>query len=66
MNPRRYLVAFAAGYLLSYLYRSVNAVISPELTRDLALAPGTLGLLTSAYFIAFALVQLPAGIFLDR
>ena len=25
------------GYLLSYLYRTVNAVISPELTRELAL-----------------------------
>ena len=66
MNPRNYLVAFAAGYFLSYLFRSVNAVISPELTRDLALAPGSLGLLTSAYFIAFAIVQLPAGILLDR
>lgn len=66
MNPRHYLVAFAAGYFLSYLFRSVNAVISPELTRELALAPGSLGLLTSAYFIAFAAVQLPAGILLDR
>ncbi len=24
-------LAFASGYLLSYLYRTVNAVISPEL-----------------------------------
>ena len=66
MNPRHFLVAFAAGYLLSYMFRSVNAVISPELMRDLALAPGSLGLLTSGYLIAFALVQLPAGILLDR
>ena len=66
MKSQNYLVAFAAGYFLSYLYRSINAVISPELTRDLALAPGSLGLLTSAYFIAFAIVQLPAGILLDR
>jgi MFS family permease len=58
--------AFAAAYLLSYLYRTVNAVISPELTRDLGLAAGSLGLLTSAYFVAFAAVQIPAGILLDR
>ncbi len=58
--------AFAAGYLLSYLFRSVNAVISPELTRELALMPASLGLLTSAYFIAFAAVQIPAGMLLDR
>ena len=58
--------AFAAGYLLSYLYRTVNAVISPELARELALSPASLGLLTSAYFLAFAAMQLPAGILLDR
>jgi predicted MFS family arabinose efflux permease len=58
--------AFAAAYFLSYLYRTVNAVISPELTRELALAPGALGFLTSAYFVAFALMQLPLGMLLDR
>lgn len=58
--------AFAAGYLLSYLYRTVNAVISPELVRDLALNPSSLGLLTSAYFLGFAGMQIPVGILLDR
>lgn len=58
--------AFAAGYLLSYLYRTVNAVISPELVRELALNPSALGLLTSAYFLAFAVMQVPVGILLDR
>jgi MFS family permease len=59
-------LAFAAGYLLSYLFRTVNAVISPELTRELGLAPASLGLLTSAYFVAFAAMQIPAGMLLDR
>ena len=59
-------VAFWAAYLLSYLYRTINAVVSPELSHELGLGPGTLGLLTSAYFIAFAIVQLPAGVLLDR
>ena len=45
----RIYVAFAAGYLMSYLYRMVTAVISPELTRDLDLNPASLGLLTSTY-----------------
>ena len=57
---------FATGYLLSYLYRMVNAVISPDLLRDLALSPGALGLLTGAYLIAFAALQLPIGMLLDR
>jgi len=62
----RIYLAFAAGYLMSYLYRVVTAVISPELTRELDLHPGALGLLTSTYFIAFAAMQIPAGILLDR
>lgn len=59
-------VPFAAGYLLSYLLRVVNAVISPDLTRELALGPSSLGLLTSVYFVAFAAMQLPVGMLLDR
>ena len=62
---RIYLV-FAAGYFLSYLYRTVNAVISPDLTRDLGLHPASLGLLTSVYLLAFGLMQIPAGMLLDR
>ena len=58
--------AFAAGYLISYFYRNVNAVISPELTRELVLSPGALGLLTAVYFVAFAAMQIPAGMLLDR
>jgi MFS family permease len=44
----------------------VNAVLAPSLVGALALTPGQLGLLTSAFFFAFALVQLPVGIALDR
>jgi predicted MFS family arabinose efflux permease len=57
---------FAAGYYLSYFYRYVNAVIAKDLVQDFALAPGDLGLLTSAYFLAFAAFQLPLGVLLDR
>ncbi|MEO8345293.1 MAG: MFS transporter [Betaproteobacteria bacterium] len=63
--PRIYF-PFAAAYLLSYLFRNVNAVISPELSRDLALNPSSLGLLTSTYFLAFGAAQLPVGMLLDR
>jgi sugar phosphate permease len=62
----RLYVPFATGYLLSYLYRMVNAVISPDLTRELALSPGALGFLTGGYFVAFAAMQLPLGMLLDR
>jgi MFS family permease len=58
--------AFAAAYFLSYLYRTANAVISPDLTRELDLDPASLGLLTGAYLLAFGLLQIPAGMLLDR
>ena len=57
---------FAGAYFLSYLYRTVNAVVGPLLTREMALGAGALGLLTSAYFLAFAAAQLPLGMLLDR
>jgi predicted MFS family arabinose efflux permease len=60
------LLPFAAAYCLSYLYRSVNAVIAPDLARDFALSAASLGLLTSAYFLTFAAFQLPLGLLLDR
>ncbi len=57
---------FAGGYFLSYLYRSVNAVIAPELVAEVGLSPADLGLLTAAFFFGFALPQIPLGLLLDR
>ncbi len=56
---------FASGYFLSYLYRTVNAVIGDELVTEVGLSAGELGLLSSAYFITFALAQIPIGVYLD-
>jgi len=67
LNPwLRIFLPFAAGYYLSYLLRNVNAVIAPELTRELGVSAASLGLLTSAYLLAFGAFQLPLGILLDR
>jgi len=62
----RVFLPFALGYYLSYLLRVVNAVIAPDLIRELDLTASDLGLLTSANFFAFAAFQLPLGILLDR
>ena len=57
---------FALGHYLSCLLRGVNAVLTAELLGAIVLTPAQLGLLTSAFFLAFALVQLPIGMALDR
>lgn len=62
----RLFFPFGLGYFVSYLFRTVNAVIAPDLVADLGLSPADLGLLTSAYFFTFAAFQLPLGVLLDR
>ncbi len=62
----RVFVPFACGYYFSYFFRTVNAVIWPDLVRDVGVDANRLGLLTSAYFLAFAAFQLPLGVLLDR
>ncbi|WP_295991314.1 MFS transporter [Rugamonas sp.] len=57
---------FALGHYLSSLMRTVTAILAPQLVAALALTPGQLGLMNSAFFFAFALVQLPVGVALDR
>jgi predicted MFS family arabinose efflux permease len=70
IDPRslmlRLFLPFAAGYFLSYLYRTVNAVLGPVIAGELALPDNALGLLTSTYFLAFGAAQLPLGMLLDR
>lgn len=53
-------------FLLSQFYRASNAVLAPHLIRDLALNAEGLGLLSAVFFYAFALMQIPLGLLLDR
>lgn len=62
----RLVLPFAGAYFLSYLFRTVNAVVGPVLLRELSLSAAAMGLLTGAYFLAFAAAQLPLGVLLDR
>lgn len=62
----RVFLPFAFVYFLSYIMRGVNAVIFPYLERDLSLTAADLGLLTSAFFLFFAICQPLLGVALDR
>ena len=62
----RVFLPFTAAFFLSYLFRSINALISSELSSELTLDAADLGFLTSVYFLTFAALQLPVGIWLDR
>ena len=66
--PRRTVVflVFLGAYFLSYFFRSTNAVIAGDLSRDMELSASQLGFMTSLFFLTFALAQLPIGAALDR
>lgn len=59
-------IPFGMGHFISYLYRTINAVIYNDLATELHLPPESMGLLTGSYFLAFAAAQLPLGVMLDR
>ena len=66
-SSRRWLILIIAGTLftLSQFYRSSVAVISPNLIQDLNLDAWELSTVSASFFYAFALMQIPVGIFLD-
>ncbi|MET4358724.1 MFS family permease [Bradyrhizobium sp. RT9b] len=57
---------FAAGYYLSYLFRTINTLIAGPLASDLGLGAADIGLLTSIYFLVVMAAQIPIGMLLDR
>ena len=65
---RRWVVFVLAAllFVLSQFYRASMAVIFPALTADIPLDSRSLGRISAAFFYAFALMQLPIGLYLDR
>lgn len=61
----RVLAFFALGYFISYVYRAINVGLAPALTTEMGLSAADLGMLTGIYYLAFAVVQMPAGILID-
>lgn len=60
------IAPLAAIYSVSQFLRNAVGVIAPELARELAMPATGLGILSSAFFLSFALAQIPVGIALDR
>lgn len=57
---------FGLGHFMSVLLRMVGGVTAPYLASHYGLGPAQLGALSGAYFLGFALAQLPVGMALDR
>lgn len=62
----RVFLPFVAGYYVSYAFRSANALLGPQIASEYGFGAADLGLLTSVFFLSVGLVQIPAGVLLDR
>ena len=64
---RRWIIFSTATllFLLSQFYRASVAVITPDLIRELGLDTRGLSLISASFFYAFALTQIPIGMYLD-
>ncbi len=56
----------AVGVLINYFDRISISVAGPQLERSFHLTPVDLGVLFSAFFWSYALLQIPVGLVLDR
>jgi predicted MFS family arabinose efflux permease len=60
------LWALTFSYVLSQFFRSYVAVISTELIADFRFTPAMFGWFAGAFFLVFAIVQIPVGMLFDR
>ncbi|PYU96945.1 MAG: MFS transporter, partial [Acidobacteria bacterium] len=62
-NARRWTIVgllFAASWI-NYLDRATLALALPAISQDLALGPALKGVLLSAFFWSYAVMQVPVG-----
>ncbi|MCO5101667.1 MAG: MFS transporter [Burkholderiaceae bacterium] len=59
------LLALTGGFALSQAYRTVAAIMAPQLQADFGLDPQGLGLFAGTFHFAFGLLQLLMGIGID-
>ncbi len=62
----RLFFTLALMYILVYFYRVSLAVVSTDVSRDLALTPEQLGTLAGVLFYVYAVAQIPLGPLIDR
>ncbi|MEM5436603.1 MFS transporter [Paraburkholderia diazotrophica] len=65
---RRWVIGLllGIGVLINYFDRINLSVAAPQMKEAFNLSPADMGLLFSAFFWPYALLQVPAGLFLDR
>ena len=62
----RIFIPFAVGFFIASIFRTMNAVLAPEIQSSLAISTTMYAFVTSLYFFGYAPMQLLNGILVDR
>lgn len=62
----RVLAPILLAFSLSQFFRSAQALLAGPLRDELAVTPEQIGLISGSFHFAFALMQIPVGVMLDR
>ena len=67
-SENRYVVFFFlyVGFCISYIDRSSIGLALPSISKDFTLAPTQMGVVISAFFIGYSIMQLPGGWMADK
>ncbi len=60
------MVLLITGMLIAYAHRGALSVAAPSMMKELRLTEAEMGLLLSAFFLSYSLMQVPAGWLVDR
>ncbi|MEQ9347307.1 MAG: MFS transporter [Thalassospira sp.] len=60
------LAPILLAFSLSQFFRSAQALLAEPLRNELSVTPEQLGLISGSFHFAFALMQIPVGVMLDR
>ena len=60
------MIVLSTAQLVSQFLRSAISVIGPNLVVELKISAAELALLSSSFFLAFAVAQIPVGMLIDR
>jgi MFS transporter, ACS family, D-galactonate transporter len=67
-SPQRWwlMVLLVTAMIICYAHRAALSVAAPFMMKELHLSPAVMGILLSAFFWSYSLMQMPAGWLVDR
>ena len=67
-SPHRWplIILLFSGMVVCYAHRGALSIAAPVMIKEMGLSPGVMGVLLSAFFWSYSLLQVPSGWLVDR